>query len=45
MNILITNDDGIDAQGISVLAQAAADFGDVTVVAPAEQCSAMSSTW
>lgn len=42
MNILITNDDGIDAQGISVLAQAAADFGDVTVVAPAEQCSAMS---
>ena len=42
MNILITNDDGINAQGISVLAQAAADFGDVTVVAPAEQCSAMS---
>lgn len=42
MNILITNDDGIDAQGISVLAQAAADFGDVTVVAPVEQCSAMS---
>lgn len=42
MNILITNDDGIDARGISILARAAADFGNVTVVAPAEQCSAMS---
>lgn len=42
MKILITNDDGIHAQGISVLAQAAAEFGDVTVVAPAHQCSAMS---
>ena len=42
MNILITNDDGIDAPGISVLARAAAKFGAVTVVAPAEQCSAMS---
>ena len=42
MNILITNDDGVSAQGISVLAKAAARFGRVTVVAPARQCSAMS---
>lgn len=42
MNILITNDDGISAQGIRVLAEAAREFGTVTVVAPASQCSAMS---
>ena len=42
MNLLITNDDGINAQGIAVLARAAAPFGKVTVVAPARQCSAMS---
>lgn len=42
MNILITNDDGICAQGIAVLTKAASRFGKVTVVAPARQCSAMS---
>lgn len=42
MNILITNDDGIRAEGIRVLAEAAKAFGSVTVVAPATQCSAMS---
>lgn len=42
MNILITNDDGIRAEGIVVLAKAAVKFGSVTVVAPAHQCSAMS---
>lgn len=42
MNILITNDDGICAQGIRVLTKAAARFGKVTVVAPSRQCSAMS---
>lgn len=42
MNILITNDDGIRAEGIVILARAAAAFGKVTVVAPAHQCSAMS---
>ena len=42
MNIFITNDDGISAQGIAVLARAAAGFGRVTLVAPARQCSAMS---
>ena len=42
MNIFVTNDDGIQAQGIGVLAKAASRFGKVTVVAPAWQCSAMS---
>ena len=42
MKILIVNDDSISAPGIEVLARAAAKFGDVWVVAPATQCSAMS---
>ena len=42
MKILIVNDDSISAPGIAVLAKAAAAFGEVTVVAPAEQCSALS---
>ena len=42
MNILVVNDDSVSAPGIAVLAGAAAEFGDVWVVAPAEQCSAMS---
>jgi len=42
MNILIVNDDSISAPGIAVLAKVAAQFGEVTVVAPAEQCSALS---
>ena len=42
MKILVVNDDSIDAPGIAVLAQAASEFGDVWVVAPAEQCSAVS---
>lgn len=42
MRILIVNDDGIFAPGIEILARHAAKFGDVTVVAPAAQCSAMS---
>ena len=42
MNILIVNDDSIHAPGIGALARAAAEYGDVWVVAPAEQCSAMS---
>ncbi len=32
--ILITNDDGIDARGLSALIEVAQEFGDVTVVAP-----------
>lgn len=42
MKILIVNDDSISAPGIAVLAKIAMEFGEVTVVAPAEQCSAMS---
>ena len=42
MKILIVNDDSIHAPGIRVLANAAASLGDVYVVAPEEQCSAMS---
>ena len=41
MKILITNDDSIHAPGIAALARAAAELGDVYVVAPSEQCSAM----
>ena len=40
--ILITNDDGIDSDGIARLAQAAKEFGEVWVVAPAHQRSAAS---
>ncbi|MCR5251089.1 MAG: 5'/3'-nucleotidase SurE [Lachnospiraceae bacterium] len=44
MRILITNDDGIRAEGIRLLAEAAGSLGnnEIWVVAPAEQCSAMS---
>lgn len=41
-NILIVNDDGIEAHGIRLLAEKAARIGDVWVVAPYSQCSAMS---
>lgn len=42
MKILVVNDDSIHAPGIALLAKAAMEFGEVTVVAPANQCSAMS---
>lgn len=42
MRILVVNDDGIDARGIKKLALMASQLGEVTVVAPASQCSAMS---
>ncbi len=41
MNILVTNDDGIDSAGIFALAQALAKVGSVTVVAPDRQQSAV----
>ena len=40
--ILITNDDGINADGIIRLVQAATEFGEVWVLAPDSQRSAMS---
>lgn len=42
MRILITNDDGIEADGIIRLARAAKEFGEVWVVAPESQRSAAS---
>jgi len=42
MKILIVNDDGVRAKGIETLARLALEFGEVTVVAPSSQCSAMS---
>lgn len=43
--ILITNDDGIEAQGLKRLAQTALEFGDVYVVAPDGQRSAVSHAY
>jgi 5'-nucleotidase len=40
MKILVTNDDGITAKGIRMLAEVAMEFGDVTVVAPSKPRSA-----
>ena len=40
--ILITNDDGIHANGIVRLAKMAKEFGEVWVVAPDSERSAMS---
>lgn len=41
MNILVTNDDGIHAPGIRVLARAMETLGEVTVVAPDSERSAV----
>ena len=40
--ILITNDDGIESDGIARLAEAAKDFGEVWIIAPESQRSAAS---
>ena len=42
MRILVTNDDGIRSPYLAMLAEAAKKLGEVTVIAPMEQCSAMS---
>lgn len=42
MDILITNDDGINAKGIKVLAETMRQFGRVTVIAPKTHQSGMS---
>jgi 5'-nucleotidase len=39
--ILVTNDDGYRSEGIKVLADALGEFGDVTIVAPVEEASAI----
>ncbi|VEU82383.1 5'/3'-nucleotidase SurE [Acholeplasma hippikon] len=43
MNILVVNDDGIEAEGIKILVKAASHFGSVFVAAPKYQQSAMSA--
>lgn len=40
MRILVTNDDGIDAPGLCSLAEAAAKYGEVRIVAPDRERSA-----
>ena len=42
LRILVTNDDGIDAKGLAVLAEALSKLGTVVVSAPAENCSGSS---
>ena len=44
MRILVTNDDGIDSEGLQVLARAVADHGEVTVVAPDREFSGASGS-
>src|SRR5215212_3645236 len=39
--ILVTNDDGVHSDGIRLLAETLAPFGDVTVVAPIQEASAI----
>jgi 5'-nucleotidase len=41
LTILVTNDDGIDSQGIQILAETLKALGNVYVVAPDKECSAM----
>ena len=41
-HILVSNDDRIEADGLLALAETLRTLGDVTVVAPAENCSAVS---
>jgi 5'-nucleotidase len=43
MRILVTNDDGIESEGLFELARAMTDFGHVTVVAPDREFSGASS--
>ena len=42
LRILVTNDDGVDSEGIIVLAQALRSLGEVTVVAPESDRSGVS---
>lgn len=44
MHILLTNDDGIESTGLGVLSDALSDLAEVTVVAPAEDQSAVGRT-
>ena len=39
--ILVTNDDGVHAEGINALAEALRPFGEITIVAPIQEASAI----
>ena len=39
--ILVTNDDGVHAEGIRLLAEAVSPYGEITVVAPIQEASAI----
>ncbi|MBX5494925.1 MAG: 5'/3'-nucleotidase SurE [Bryobacteraceae bacterium] len=41
MKIVVTNDDGIDAQGLATLAEVCRGFGETVIVAPGEPHSAL----
>lgn len=41
LEIVVTNDDGIDSPGLHAVAETLSSFGDVTVVAPADDQSAV----
>jgi len=41
MNILVTNDDGINATGITILVQSLEHLGEIVVVAPDREQSAV----
>lgn len=43
--ILITNDDGIHAPGLAALADALRQLGEVTIIAPDRECSAVSHSF
>jgi 5'/3'-nucleotidase len=43
VRILVTNDDGIDSEGLHVLARAMTEHGDVTVVSPDDEYSGASA--
>ena len=44
MHVLLTNDDGIESTGLRVLYEALSAFAEVTVVAPADDQSAVGRT-
>ena len=44
MNILISNDDGYQAEGLAILARVAAEFANVRVVAPERNRSGASNS-
>ncbi len=44
MHILVSNDDGYLAPGLRALADAMRPFGEVTVVAPEQNCSGASNS-